>query len=114
MDEELVKESLRKIDATTTLASQSIQILATTDQVISDEFDTLNKALADALAGGKGVTQELVDMASGLAGRSGAVADALTAMVPALAAIASKGITNPVPVALPPAPPSPPAPPQSV
>lgn len=106
MDEDLVRQSLIKIDQTTTLASQNIQILATTDQTISDEFDALNKALADAKANGTGVTQDLVDQAASLAGRSGAVADALTAMVPALAGIASKGITNPVPVPLPPAPPA--------
>ena len=106
MDEALVKAALDRIDAATTQAATNIAALATTDQAISNEFDTLNKALAGALAGGQGVTQALVDQASALAGKSQAVSDSLAAMVPALTAIASKGVTNPVPLPIPPAPPA--------
>ncbi len=106
MDEALVKASLDKIDAATTLAAQNLSTLATTDQTISDEFDALLKALAAALAGGQGVTQALVDQATALSGRSQAVSDTLTAMVPALQAIAAKGVTNPVPIPIPPVPPA--------
>lgn len=106
MDEALVSASLDKIDAATTKAAGNIQTLADTDQTISTELDALNGALAAALAGGQGVTQALVDKASALSTRSQAVSDALDTMVPALKAIASKGISNPVPVPIPPAPPA--------
>jgi hypothetical protein len=101
MDEALVKSSLDKIDAATTKAAGNIQILADTDQAISNEFDALNAALAAALANGTGVTQALVDQAAALGSKSQGVSDALDAMVPALQAIASKGVSNPVPVAIP-------------
>lgn len=105
MDEALVKQKLDIIDAATTKAAGNIQILADTDQHISDEFDALAAALAAALANGTGVTQALVDQASSGATKAQAVSDALDAMVPALSAIASKGIQNPVPVPIPPPPP---------
>ena len=109
MDEALVSTALDKIDVATTKAAGNIQTLANTDQTISTELDTLNTALAAALAAGTGVTQALVDKASALSARSQAVSDSLDAMVPALTAIASKGVANPVPVPIPPAPPPAPA-----
>lgn len=114
MDEALVKAKLDLIDVATTKAAGNIQILADTDQHISDEFDALVLALKDAQANGTGVTQALIDQATAGADKSQAVSDALDAMVPALAAIASKGIQEPVPVPIPPPPPPAPAPPQSV
>lgn len=105
MDEQLVAQKLDLIDAATTKAAGNIQVLADTDQHISDEFDALVAALAAAQAAGTGVTQDLVDRATSGAAKSQAVSDALDAMVPALAAIASKGIQNPVPVPIPPPPP---------
>ncbi len=109
MDESLVRASLDKIDAATTKAAGNIQTLANTDQTISNELDTLNSALAAALKSGSGVSQALVDKAAALSAQSQAVSDSLDAMVPALTAIASKGISNPVPVPVPPAPPPAPA-----
>lgn len=109
MDEELVKQSLDKIDAATTKAAGNLQILADTDQRISDEFDALAADLATLKANGTGVTQALVDRAAAGAVRAQAVSDSLDAMVPVLTAIAAKGVTDPVPLPVPPAPPAPPA-----
>jgi hypothetical protein len=109
MDEALVSTALDKIDVATTKAAGNIQTLANTDQTISTELDALNSALAAALKSGSGVSQALVDKAAALSARSQAVSDSLDAMVPALTAIASKGVANPVPIPVPPAPPPAPA-----
>lgn len=100
--EKEVADALVKIDAATSRAAANIQILADTDQKISDEVDALVAALKAA-----GVSQALVDQASALAAKSQAVSDSLDTMVPALQAIAAKGVTNPVPVPVPAAPPTP-------
>lgn len=106
MDEQLVSDKLDQIDAATTKAASNIQILADTDQHISDEFDALVQELKAAQSAGSGVSQALVDKATALGTKSQSVSDSLDAMVPALQAIASKGIQNPVPVPIPPAPPA--------
>lgn len=106
MDEALVKAKLDLIDVATTKMASNIGILADTDQVIANEFADLKKKLADALANGTGVTQELVDQAAAGALKSQAVSDALDQMVPVLQAIASRGADNPVPLPVPPAPPA--------
>lgn len=95
-DEQQVLDALAKIDAATTKAASNIQILADTDQKISDEIDALVAGMQ-----GQGVSQALIDQAVALAGRSQAVSDNLDAMVPALQAIAAKGVVNPVPVPVP-------------
>lgn len=117
MDELLVKQSLTKIDAATsaiatnvTTIGGNIQTLGTTATTISSEVDALETKLAEALANGTGVSQELVDQAAAIGDKADALAtaadatsQATAALVPVLQGIASKGIQDPVPVPVPPA-----------
>ncbi len=95
--------AMAKIDAATTKIASNVQIIADTDQKISDEMD----AFLAGVTPGATLTQEQVDAAKALSDRLQASSDALDAQVPVLQAIAAKGNTNPVPVPVPDAPPAP-------
>jgi len=106
MEEQQVKDLLAEIDQATNEIGENVSIIADTDQVISDEIDAFQTALADALQRGQGVTQELIDQAAAVKGRAHASSKALADLVPVLKGIASKGATNVVPVKVPAAPPA--------
>lgn len=125
MDETQVRDALAKIDAATTKTATNVQTISDTVsaeavavQTIGTEVDALQKALANALANGTGVTQALVDQAAAVSTKAQASSDALDAtvkplqdLIPVLQGIAAKGVVNgavaePVPVPVPPAPPA--------
>jgi uncharacterized protein HemY len=95
-----IEAALSKIDVATTKTAANIQIVADTDQKISDEIDVLLKEVQP----GTVVTDEQVTRLQSFADRMQANSDALDAQVPVLQAIAAKGAGNPVPVPVPPAP----------
>src|ERR1035437_3345674 len=80
--EQQVIDALNKIDSATTKVASNITVVAQVTQTISDEMDALELALSNA-----GVSQALVDQASGLGDRAQAVSDALDAQVPVLQGI---------------------------
>ena len=95
-----IDAALAKIDAATTKTAANIQIVADTDQKISDEID----AFLAAAPPGTVITDAQVASLQALGDRVQASSDALDAQVPVLQAIAAKGAANPVPVPVPPAP----------
>ena len=115
--EQQVADALRQIDTATTKIAGNVQAIAdaettqsTVIQTISTEVDALVAALQNA-----GVSQALIDQATALGTKADAAATAsdaaaanAAALVPVLQAIASKGVSNPVPVQPPPPPPPPP------
>jgi ABC-type transporter Mla subunit MlaD len=96
-----IDQVLQKIDAATTKTAANLQIIADTDQKISDEID----AFLAAAPAGTVLTDAQATQLQSLADRLQANSDATDAQVPVLQAIAAKGAGNPVPVP-PPAPPA--------
>lgn len=85
---------LMKIDGATNKLATNVQIIADTDQTISDEIDAF-------LAGtrpGTVFTDAQAAQLQGLADRLQSSSDAADAQVVVLKAIAAKGAVNPVPL----------------
>lgn len=98
-DEQLEIDALNKIDAATTQIAATLTTQAGVVQTISTEVTALVAAQQAA-----GVPQSIIDQTTALATKAQAAADALTAQVPTLQAIATQGAGNPVPVPVPAAP----------
>lgn len=98
-DEQLEIDALNKIDAATTQIAATLTTQAGVVQTISTEVTALVAAQQAA-----GVPQAIIDQTTALATKAQAAADALTAQVPTLQAIATQGAGNPVPVPVPAAP----------
>jgi len=94
--EQQMVDALNKIDTATTSIAAGVQTEATVAQTISDEMDAFIAA-----AKAQGISQALLDQATALGTKAQASSDALTALVPVLQAIATKGVQNPVPVPVP-------------
>lgn len=90
--------ALTAIDTATTAIANSIASESGVIQTISDEVN----ALVAAVPAGTVITDDQITQLQSLASRAQDAANSLTAQVPVLQGIASKGAANPVPVPVPP------------
>ena len=92
-----IEAALAKVDAATNKLASNVQLIADTDQKISDEIDAFLKAAPV----GTVITDAQAAQLQAIADRAQATSDASDAQVAVLQAIAAKGAGNPVPVPVP-------------
>ncbi len=97
--EQAALDLLTKIDAATTAQAATLTTEAATLQTVSDEIDAL---IAKAGAGG-GVSDVVLAALQTQADKAAAVSASITQQAAFSAALASKGLANPVPLPPPPA-----------
>lgn len=105
MNDQETAALLKKLDDSTNVLAANQQIIADTDQAISDEMDAFIAAVKAAPAGTV-LTDAQVTQLQTLADKVQATSNASDSQVAVLQAIASKGVANPVPVTPAPLPPS--------